>query len=88
MKVNIKVFHPSPPCARCKQVERIARKVAEKYPEEVEMDSFPVLTEEARSYGIMLTPGVVINDKVFSSGKMISGQELENAVLKELEAES
>ena len=86
MKINIKVFHPSPPCARCKQVEKVAQKVAEKYPEDVEMVSFPVMSDEARSYGIMLTPGVVINDKVFSSGKMISELELESAVKKELNA--
>ena len=86
MKINIKVFHPSPPCAKCKQVEKVAKKIAEKYPEEIELVAFPVISDEARSYGIMLTPGVVINDKVFSSGKMISELELENAVKKELEA--
>jgi hypothetical protein len=85
MKINIKVFHPSPPCAKCKQVEKVAKKVAERYPEEVELVTFPVISDEARSYGIMLTPGVVINDRVFSSGKVISGLELENAVIKELE---
>ena len=86
MKINIKVFHPSPPCAKCKQVEKVAKQVAEKYPEEVELVTFPVISDEARSYGIMLTPGVVVNDRVFSSGKMISEIELENAVKKELEA--
>ncbi len=87
MKISIKVFHPSPPCAKCKQVEKVARKVAEKYSEEVEVVTFPVISDEARSYGIMLTPGVVINDKVFSSGKVISELELENAVKNELETE-
>ena len=53
--------------------------------EDVEMVSFPVLSDEARSYGIMLTPGVVINDKVFSSGKMISELDLENEIKNELQ---
>ena len=86
MKISIKVFHPSPPCAKCKHVEKVARRVAEKYSEEVEVITFPVISDEARNYGIMLTPGVVINDKVFSSGKIISERELENIVEKELEA--
>jgi len=86
MKIYIKIFHPSPPCAKCKHVEKVAKKVAEKYSEEVELVTFPVISDEARSYGIMLTPGVVINDKVFSSGKIISERELENAVIKELGA--
>ena len=85
MKINIKIFHPSPPCARCKQVEKVVKKVVDKYPEDVEMVSFPVMSDEARSYGIMLTPGVVINDKVFSSGKMISELDLENEIKNELQ---
>lgn len=49
------------------------------------MLSTPVLSEEARSYSILLTPSVVINDRVFSTGKVISEDELENAIAEELE---
>ena len=36
----------------------------------------------------MLTPGVVINDKVMAAGKIISEGELEKAIKKELGGES
>jgi hypothetical protein len=87
MIVMLKVFHPSPPCAKCRQVEKVAARVAARHPGEVEVLSLPVLSEEARSHGILLTPGVVINDRVFSTGKVISEYELENAIEVELEVE-
>jgi len=61
-------------------VEKVAQKVARKISRGCRNGQLPVMSDEARSYGIMLTPGVVINDKVFSSGKMISELELESAV--------
>lgn len=84
MKVTLKVFHSTPPCAKCKEVEKIATKVAERYPDQVEVAKLPAISDEGRRYGIMLTPGVVINDKVMATGKVISEGELEKAVKKEL----
>ena len=88
MKVTLKVFHSTPPCAKCKEVEKIATKVAERYPGQVEVAKFPAISDEGRRYGIMLTPGVVINDKVIATGKIISEGELEKAIKKELGGES
>jgi len=84
MKVTLKVFHSTPPCAKCKEVEKIATKVAERYPDQVKVAKLPAISDEGRRYGIMLTPGVVINDKVMATGKVISEGELEKAVKKEL----
>ena len=84
MKVTLKVFHSTPPCAKCREVEKVATKVAERYPDQVEVAKFPAISDEGRRYGIMLTPGVVINDKVMATGKVVSEGELEKAVKKEL----
>ena len=85
--ITVKVFGSTPPCAKCKELEKRAKKVAEKYPGQVEVTKFAAISEEGHRYGIMLTPAVVINDKVVSSGKVISEGELEKAIEKEMEGQ-
>jgi hypothetical protein len=48
------------------------------------MKSFPVISEEAMCYGIFLTPGVVVNDRVISTEKIISEEELKSVIAEEL----
>ncbi len=84
MEVTLKVFHSTPPCAKCREVEKVATKVAERYPEQIELAKFPAISDEGRRYGIMFTPCVVINDKVMAAGKVVSEGELEKAIKKEL----
>ena len=83
--IEIKVFGTTPPCAKCKETERRAKNVAAKYPGEVEVAKFDALSEEGDKYGIMLTPTVVINDKVVVVGKVLSEDELGKSIKKELE---
>jgi len=83
--IKVKIFGSTPPCAKCKEVERRAIKVAEKYPGKVEVAKFDALSEEGDKYGIMLTPTVVINDKVVAVGKVVSEDDLEKLIKKELE---
>ena len=83
--IKIKVFGSTPPCAKCKEVEKRAVRVAEKYAGQVEVAKFNAMSEEGRKYGIMLTPAVVINDKVVASGHVISESDLEKALTKEME---
>ncbi len=83
--IKIKVFGSTPPCAKCGEVEKRAIKVAGKYPGQVEVSKLGALSEEGDKYGIMLTPTVVINDKVVAVGKVISEDELEKLIKKELE---
>jgi len=83
--IRVKVFGSTPPCAKCKEVEKRAIKVAEKYPGKVEVAKFDALSEEGDKYGVMLTPTVVINEKVLATGKVISEDEIENSIKQELE---
>ena len=83
--VTVKVFGTTPPCAKCKEMERRAKNVAEKYPGQVTVNKFDALSEEGDKYSVMLTPTVVANEKVIAAGKLISEDELENIVKKELE---
>ena len=85
--ITIKVFGTTPPCAKCKEMERRAKTVADKYPSKVEVAKFDALSDEGDKYGIMLTPTVVINERVVAAGKLVSEDELEKLIQKELEGQ-
>jgi len=84
--ITIKVFGTIPPCAKCKEMERRAKNIAAKYPGEVAVAKFDALSSEGDKYAVMLTPTVVISNKVVAAGKMLSEEELEKSIKKELEA--
>lgn len=83
-KVVVKVFGTKPPCKKCKNTEKIAREVAKELGSKVEVQKFDALSEEADKYGIMMTPSVVVNDRVVAVGKVPMRDELRNLVEKEL----
>jgi len=62
-------------CANCKRLEQIARKVVEEMALEAEVIK---LTDykDIMAYNIMSTPGLVINEKVVSSGRIPSEAEI------------
>ncbi len=82
--IQVRIFGTTPPCAKCKDMERRTLNVAKKYPDRVNVAKFDALSEEGDKYGIMLTPTAVINDKVVAVGKVISEDELDKATHKEL----
>lgn len=86
--IQVKVFGTTPPCAKCKEMERRAQNVAARYLGKVKVAKFDALSAEGDKYTVMLTPTVVINDKVVAAGKLLSEEELEKSVKKELEARS
>lgn len=56
-------------CANCKRLEQIARKVVEEtgtQAEVVKVTEYP----DIMAYGITSTPGLVINEKVMSFGRI------------------
>ena len=83
--IKVKVFGATPPCAKCKEVEKRASKVAEKYSGQVEVTKLDAISEEGQKYNILFTPAVVVNDMVVASGEVISEGDLEKAIQKELE---
>ncbi|MDD5590678.1 MAG: thioredoxin family protein [Dehalococcoidales bacterium] len=83
--IKIKIFGSTPPCVKCKELERRATNVAGKYPDQVEVTKLDVFSAEGDKYGIMLTPAMVINDKIVSAGKLIPEEEIEKAVKREQE---
>ena len=82
--ITIKIFGTTPPCVKCKEVEKRALKVAGKYSGQVEVAKFDAISEEGRRYKVFFTPTVVINNKVIASGSVISESEIEKAVKREI----
>ncbi len=73
--VNIKVLGSG--CANCKRLEATARKVVETLAIEVEIEK---VTDHAEimKWPILATPGLVINGKLVSAGRIPSEQEITN----------
>ena len=86
--IEIKVFGSTPPCAKCKEVEKRAARVAEKYPGQVAVTKLDAISEEGGKYGIMFTPTVVLNDKIIAAGEIISESDLEKAIKTALEGQA
>jgi small redox-active disulfide protein 2 len=71
--VNIKVLGSG--CANCKRLEAMARKVTETLAIEAEIEK---VTEyaEIMKWPILSTPGLVINGKLVSAGRIPSEKEI------------
>lgn len=71
--VNIKVLGSG--CANCKRVEAITRKVVENLGIEAEIEKVTDI-DEIMKWPILSTPGLVINDKLVSAGRIPSEKEI------------
>ena len=82
--LQIKVFGTTPPCANCKRAEQQAQKAAEQFPGKVQVVKLDALGPEAEPYGIVVTPLIVVGDKVVSSGKVLPADKLVPIIKAEL----
>jgi small redox-active disulfide protein 2 len=71
--VNIKVLGSG--CANCKRLEATARKVVETLAIEAEIEKVTDYAEIMK-WPILSTPGLVINDKLVSTGRIPSEKEI------------
>ncbi|RJQ39651.1 MAG: thioredoxin family protein [Anaerolineaceae bacterium] len=79
--IEIKVLGPG--CANCKRLEQIARSVIDELAVEANIIKVTDYAEIV-DLGVMSTPGLIINDKVVSSGRIPSVDEVENWVKEAL----
>jgi len=82
--IQIKVFGPEPPCARCIKTRELAEEVAAKYPGKAEVVRIPALSPEAQEQGVLLTPTVIIGEQVVVSGSVPDEGQIEDALKKEM----
>jgi small redox-active disulfide protein 2 len=69
-------------CTRCNTLEQQVRKALEELNVEAEVSKVADL-DKISSYGVLMTPGLVINGKVLSSGKLPSMSNLKEWIEKE-----
>ncbi|NIV13534.1 MAG: thioredoxin family protein [Aliifodinibius sp.] len=73
-------------CANCKRLEQIARKVVKNMSVVAEVLKVTEY-EEILSYDVLSTPGLVINEKVVSTGRIPSEEEIITFLANALEKE-
>ena len=81
--IEIKVLGPG--CANCKRLEQIARKAIDKLAVEANLVKVTDY-QQIVDLGVMSTPGLIVNDKVVSSGRIPSEDEVTAWVKEAFEA--
>ena len=80
--VEIKVLGPG--CANCKRLEQITRKVVGNLAVDANIKKVTDYQEIVK-LGVMATPGLIVNDKVVSSGRIPSETEVTDWIINALE---
>lgn len=81
MSINIKVLGTG--CPKCKALERAIREVVEENGFEAQIEKVEDIVK-IMNYGILATPGMAINEKVVSSGRLLSKDEIKTLIEKHL----
>ena len=81
---GVKEFGAVLPCSRCTHAERILRKVAAQYEDEVTVTKLDIASDEAARYGVLLPPAVLVDDELLTSGQGVSEGRLQKAVEEHL----
>lgn len=71
--LNIKVLGPG--CANCKRLEQVTRREVENLGLEANIEKVTAYAQ-IMAYGVMSTPGLVINEKLVAYGRIPSNQEV------------
>jgi len=80
--MNIKVLGPG--CARCHQLEELVRDVVGELTIDASIEEVKDM-KKIMSYPILMTPGLVINEKLVCSGKVPSKAEVTQLIINSLE---
>ena len=83
--MDIKVLGPG--CAKCQSLEKTVREVVASLKLDIKVEEIKDM-KKIMQYPILMTPGLVINDKVVMSGKVPSKAEVERLIMSALEAEA
>ena len=79
--MNIKILGVG--CSRCKRLEQQVRDIVAKNNIQSEIEKVTEI-QDMMKYGIMATPGLVINEKLKSSGLTLKDEQIINWIKEEL----
>ena len=83
--MNIKVLGPG--CAKCHELEKMTKEVVKELGIDAPVEEVKGIKEIMR-YDVLMTPGLVVNDEVVSSGRLPSKAEVTQLIINALEKES
>lgn len=81
MSINIKVLGTG--CPKCKALEKAIREVVEENHYDAQIEKVDDIVK-IMNYGILATPGMAINEKVVSSGRLLSKDEIKTLIEKHI----
>lgn len=79
MKMNIKILGTG--CPKCKTLERLTTEVVTENNFDAEISKVEDIVQ-IMNYGVMGTPGLVVNEKVLISGRVPSKDEIKKLIEK------
>ena len=82
--MNIKILGPG--CARCHQLEKTTSEVVKELGIDANVEEVKDMGKII-AYNVMMTPGLVINEQVVSSGKVPSKAEVTQLIINALAKE-
>ncbi|MBU1107405.1 MAG: thioredoxin family protein [Candidatus Riflebacteria bacterium] len=86
--LKVTVIKSSSNCTTCSETEQLVSEIAKNYKDRVEFRVITNGTSEAGKFGIVTTPVVVIENKIYSMGKPVIKEKVEGWIKKELATES
>ena len=82
--MNIKILGPG--CARCHQLEKTVKEVVKELAIDATVEDVKDIKKFV-AYNVLMTPGLVINEQVVSSGKTLSKGEVTQLIINALAKE-
>ena len=82
--MDIKVLGPG--CAKCQSLEKTVKEVVSALKLDIKVEEIKDM-KKIMQYPILMTPGLIINEKVVMSGKVPSKAEVERLIMDALDAE-
>ena len=79
MKINLKVLGPG--CPKCKILAKVVSEVVNENNFDADIQKVEDIVQ-IMNYGIMTTPGLLINEKIAFSGRVPSKTEIKNLIEK------
>jgi len=74
-------------CPSCVQLERIVRKAADDIGGDIEVEKVDDL-QKIMSYGVMMVPALVIDEKVVSAGGFLTTKDVKEIIEKNMEGKN
>lgn len=78
--MNIKVLGPG--CMNCQTLEKRTKEAVRRLNVEAEIEKVTD-TNQITAYGIMITPGLIVNDKIVIQGKVPTVEQIQEILKKQ-----